>query len=124
MFDARCLLYNGLNYVMFLFLLFFVCCSGYCHLWLLVYIPIFSQIRIFLGLLGMVVIIFRICFLPPACFWKTAGGIVLDSIAVSTVSTDVLLYISVAIKARFFRLGMCNICKNNIAKMFLDFFKI
>ena len=31
-------------------------------------------------------------------------------------------YISVAIKASFLKLGMCNICKNNIAKMFLDFF--
>ena len=61
-------------------------------------------------------------FLPPARFWKTAGGIVLGSVAVSTVSADVLLYISVAIKASFLKLGMCNICKNNIAKMFLDFF--
>ena len=54
-------------------------------------------------------------------FLKTAGGIVLGSVA---VSADVLLYISVAIKASFLKLGMCNICKNNIAKMFLDFFKI
>ena len=37
---------------------------------------------------------------------------------------DVLPYISVAIKASFLKLGMCNICKNNIAKMFLDFWKI
>ena len=57
-------------------------------------------------------------------FLKTAGGIVLGSVAVSAVSADVLLYISVAIKASFLKLGMCNICKNNIAKMFLDFFKI
>ena len=55
-------------------------------------------------------------------FLETAEGIVLGSIAVSAVSTDVLLYISVAIKASFLKLGMCNICKNNIAKMFLDFF--
>ena len=58
-------------------------------------------------------------------FLKTAGGIVLGSVAVSAVSAvsaDVLLYISVAIKASFLKLGMCNICKNNIAKMFLDFF--
>ena len=58
-------------------------------------------------------------------FLKTAGGIVLGSIAVSAVSAvsaDVLLYISVAIKASFLKLGMCNTCKNNIAKMFLDFF--
>ena len=41
--------------------------------------------------------------------------------AVSAVSADVLPYISVAIKASFLKLGMCNICKNNIAKMFLDF---
>ena len=60
-------------------------------------------------------------FLPPARFWKTVGGIVLGSVAVSAVSADVLLYISVAIKASFLKLGMCNICKNNIAKMFLDF---
>ena len=40
--------------------------------------------------------------------------------AVSAVSADVLPYISVAVKASFMKLGMCNICKNNIAKMFLD----
>ena len=61
---------------------------------------------------------------------KTAGGIVLGSVAVSAisavsaVSADVLPHISVAIKASFLKLGMCNICKNNITKMFLDFFKI
>ena len=57
-------------------------------------------------------------------FLKTAGGIVLGSVAVSAVSAvsaNVLPYISVAIKASFLKLGMCNICKNNIAKMFLDF---
>ena len=59
-----------------------------------------------------------------------AGGIVLGSVsisavsAVSAVSADVLLYILVAIKASFLKLGMCNICKNNIAKMFLDIFLI
>ena len=47
----------------------------------------------------------------------------MGSVAVSAVSTDVLPYISVAIKATFLKLGMCNICKNNISKMFLDFFK-
>ena len=53
------------------------------------------------------------------------GGIVLGSVAVSAVPTDVLPYISVAITASFLHLiGMCNICKNNIAKMFSDFFKI
>ena len=55
------------------------------------------------------------------------GGIVLGSVAVSAVSAvsaDVFPYISVAIKASFLKLGMCNVCKNNIAKMFLDFFKI
>ena len=58
------------------------------------------------------------------------GGIVLGSIPVSAVSAvpavsvDFLPYISVAIKAGSFKLGMHNICKNNIAKMFLDFFKI
>ena len=57
-------------------------------------------------------------------FLKTAGGIVLGSVAVSAVSADVLPYISVAIKASFLKLGMCIICKNNIAKMFLDFLKI
>ena len=57
-----------------------------------------------------------------------AEGIVLGSVAISTASAvsafsaDVLPYISVAIKASFLKLGMCNICKNNIAKMFLDFF--
>ena len=63
-------------------------------------------------------------FLPPAHFWKTAGGIVLGSVAFSAVSSDVLSYISVAIKASFLKLGMCNIRNNNIAKLFLDFFKI
>ena len=57
-------------------------------------------------------------------FLKTAGGIILGSVAVSAVSVDVLLYISVAIKASFLKLGMCNICKNSIANMFLEFFKI
>ena len=55
-------------------------------------------------------------------FLKTAGSTVLGSVAVSAVSADVLLYILVAIKASFLKLLMCNICKNNIAKMFLDFF--
>ena len=64
------------------------------------------------------------CVVTSCPFLKTAGGIVLGSVAVSAVSADVLLYISVAIKANFLKLGMCNICKNNIAKMFLDFFKI
>ena len=52
-----------------------------------------------------------------------AVSIVLGSVAISAVSADVLLYISVAIKASFLKLGMCNICKINIAKMFLDFLK-
>ena len=52
-------------------------------------------------------------------FLKMAGGIVLGSVA---VSADVLPYISVAIKASFLKFGMCNICKNNIAKIRLDFF--
>ena len=63
--------------------------------------------------------------LPPAQFWKTAGGIVLGSVAVSgvsAVSADLLPYISVAIKASFLKFAMCNICKNDIAKMVLDFF--
>ena len=63
-------------------------------------------------------------FFTSRPFLKTAGGIVLGSVAVSAVSAvsaDVLPYISVAIKASFLKLRMCNICKNNIAKMFLDF---
>ena len=63
-------------------------------------------------------------FITSRPFLKTAGGIVLGSVAVSAVSAvsaDGLPYISVAIKASFLKLGMCNICKNNIAKMFLDF---
>ena len=47
------------------------------------------------------------------------GGIVLGSVA---ISADVLPCISVAIKASFFKFNMCNICKNNIANMFLAFF--
>ena len=50
-----------------------------------------------------------------------AGGIVLGSLG---LSTDVSPYISVAIQASFLKLGMYNICKNNTAKMFLEFFKI
>ena len=60
-------------------------------------------------------------FFTSRPFLKTAGGIVLGSVAVSAVSADVLPYILVAIKASFLKLGMRNICKNNIAKMFLDF---
>ena len=58
--------------------------------------------------------------LPPTRFGKTTGGVVLGSVA---VSADVSPYISFAIKASFLKLGRWNICKNNIAKMFLDFLK-
>ena len=67
------------------------------------------------------------CLVTSRPFLKTAGVIVSGSVAVSAisaVSADVLPYISVAIKASFLKLGMCNIYKNNIAKMFLDFLKI
>ena len=57
-------------------------------------------------------------------FLKMAGGILSGSVAVSAVSADVLPYILVAIKASFLKLGVCNICKNNIVEMFLDFFQI
>ena len=63
----------------------------------------------------------QVCFITSRPFLKTAGGIVLGSIAVSAVSADVLPYISVVFKASFLKFGMSNICKNNIAKMFLDF---
>ena len=68
--------------------------------------------------------LFQITIFTSRPFLKTAGGIVLGSVAVSAVSADVLPYISVVIKASFLKLGMCNICKNNIAKMLLDFLKI
>ena len=67
------------------------------------------------------------CIFTSHLFLKMAGGIVLGSVAVSAVSAisaDISPYISVAIKASFFKFAMCNICKNNIAKMFLEFFKI
>ena len=48
----------------------------------------------------------------------------MGSVAVSAVSADVSPYISVVSKASFLKCAMCNICKNNIARMFLDFFKI
>ena len=51
-----------------------------------------------------------------------AGSIVLGSFAVSVISADVLLYISVAIKASFIKFDMCNICKNKIAEMLSIFF--
>ena len=63
------------------------------------------------------VVILCAFYLPPVL--KTVGGIVLGSV---TVSGDVLLYISVAIKTSFLQFDMYNICKNNIAKMFLVFF--
>ena len=40
---------------------------------------VFSNFKI-VDLIGIAILI-----LPPACFWKTAGGIVLGSVAVSTV---------------------------------------
>ena len=57
--------------------------------------------------------------ITPHPFLKTVGGIVLGSVA---VSADVLLHILVAIKSSFLKFDMCNICKNNIAKMFLVVF--
>ena len=51
-----------------------------------------------------------------------AGGIALGSFAVSTVSSNVLPYISAAIKASFLTFNMCDIYKNNIAKIVLVFF--
>ena len=62
-----------------------------------------------------------ITLLPPVRFWKMVGAIVLESVA---VSADVLPYISVAIIASFSKFVMCIICKNNIAKTFLEFLKI
>ena len=47
-------------------------------------------------------------------FLKSAGGIVLGSVArLGRLRYDVLPYISIAIKASFLKLGMCIICKNN-----------
>ena len=61
----------------------------------------------------------RYAFYLPPVFAKQQKVLFLGSVA---VSADVSPYISVAIKANFFKFAMCNICKNNIAKMFLDFF--
>ena len=81
--------------------------------------------RFFYATVAIVCLTFCVVvFVTSRPFLKTAGGIVLGSVAVSAVSAvsaDVLLYVSVAIKASFLKLGMCNICKNNIVKMFLDF---
>ena len=52
-----------------------------------------------------------------------AGGIVLGSVVVSTISTTILCYISVAINASFMTFDMCKIRKNNIDQMFLVFSK-
>ena len=50
-------------------------------------------------------------------------GIVLGSIAISAISSNILPYVSVAIKASFKKkLNVCNLCKNNISKIFLAFF--
>ena len=63
-------------------------------------------------------------FFTSRPFLKMAGGIVMGSIAVSAVSdisavsADVLPYILVAIKASLLKLGMCNICKNNVFRFF------
>ena len=51
-----------------------------------------------------------------------AGGIEMDSIAVSAISSNILLYASVAVKASFLKYIMRNIYKNNISKMFFVFF--
>ena len=59
-------------------------------------------------------------------FLKTTGGIVLGSVAVSAVSAvsaDVLLYISVAIKASFLKLGMWSFLKCKIVHL-MEVFKI
>ena len=63
------------------------------------------------------------CFLPPARFLRMAGGIEMGSVDVFAISNNVLPYISVAIKASFLKLNMCDICKNNISKAFLFFSK-
>ena len=70
-------------------------------------------------------------FLPPARFSKTAGGIVfgvrrrIRRLRCPRRLRGCFCFISrFFIKGSFLKLGMCNICKNNIAKMFLDFFKI
>ena len=62
MFDATCLLYGGSNHVMFLFLLFSVCCFGCYCLWVLVCTLICSYIHFFLGHLGKVGLPFGIFF--------------------------------------------------------------
>ena len=49
-----------------------------------------------------------------------AGGIVLGSVA---ISTDVSLYISVAIKASFLKFATCNICNNKYCYKVFRFFK-
>ena len=58
----------------------------------------------------------------PAVF-KTVGGVEMASVAISAVSCDVLLHISVAIIARYLKFNMCNIYKHNISKTF-SFFKV
>ena len=51
-FDATCLLYGGLNHVMFLFLLgFFCCCFGWYCLWVSVCTLICSYIHLSEGVL-------------------------------------------------------------------------
>ena len=55
-------------------------------------------------------------------FLKNGGRYCLGSVAVSAVPADVLPYISVAIKASFLKLGMCNICKTILLKCFWIFF--
>ena len=69
----------------------------------------------------------KVSFYLQPVFVKRWEVLFLGSVAVSAVSAvsaHVLLYISVGIKASFLKLGKCNICKNNITNMFLDFFKI
>ena len=62
----------------------------------------------------------RLSFYLPPRFWKWREML----FWAPSPSPRMFCFISVAIKASFLKIGMCNICKNNIAKMFLDFFKI
>ena len=81
--------------------------------------PVPKSVYLFKQKVFTIKVVALCAFYLSSVFEKQAGGIVLGSV---TVSGDVLLYISVAIKTSFLKFDMCNICKNDTAKMFLVFF--
>ena len=81
--------------------------------------PVPKSVYLFKQKLFTVKVVNLCTFYLPPVFEKQQEVLFFGSI---TVSGDVLLYISVAIKTSFLKFDMCNIYQNNIAKVFLVFF--